>query len=181
MRPPRRSSAAFGLFAALLAAPAAAVAAPAGSSAVALDRGSLVAYVADADNEALHRVDLVSGSVATTPLGCAPAEVLVLAEDRVAVSLRGCNEVQVLDLDAAGEGTVAARAVVPAEPWGLARGPRGALLVTSAYGRALTALDGESLAERFSLRLPREAPGFGRDDRARGDRALAGGVEVEDL
>ena len=160
MRLPRRSPAAFGLFAALFAAPAAAFAAPAGSSAVALDRGSLVAYVVDADNEALHRVDLVSGSVATTPLGCAPAEVLVLAEDRVAVSLRGCNEVQVLDLDAAGEGTVAARAVVPAEPWGLARGPRGALLVTSAYGRALTALDGESLAERFSLRLPREPRGI---------------------
>ncbi|MDI1451795.1 hypothetical protein [Polyangium sp. 6x1] len=160
MRPPRRTLALGGLFAALLAAPAAADAAPARSSAVALDREALVAYVADADNEALHRVDLVSGSVSTTPLGCAPAEVLVLAEDRVAVSLRGCNEVRVLDVDAAGEGTVAARAVVPAEPWGLAVGPRGALLVTSAYGRALTALDAESLAQRFSLRLPREPRGI---------------------
>ncbi|MDI3288585.1 hypothetical protein [Polyangium sp. 15x6] len=160
MRPPRRTLASFGLFATLLAAPAAAAAAPARSGAVALDRDALVAYVADADNEALHRVDLVSGSVATTPLGCAPAEVLVLAEDRVAVSLRGCNEVRVLDVDAAGEGTVAARAVVPAEPWSLAVGPRGALLVTSAYGRALTALDAESLATRFSLRLPREPRGI---------------------
>jgi len=134
-------------------------AAPRGGS-VALDRSSLVAYVADADNEALHRVDLVSGSVSTTNLGCAPAEVLLLADDRVAVSLRGCNEVRVLDLDAAGEGIVAARAEVAAEPWGLALGPRGALLVTSAYGHALTALDAESLAPRFSLPLPREPRGI---------------------
>ncbi|MRG93105.1 hypothetical protein [Polyangium spumosum] len=160
MRPPRRTLAAFGLLSALVCAAPSADAATARSSAVALDRASLVAYVADADNEALHRVDLVSGSVATTPLGCAPAEVLVLAEDRVAVSLRGCNEVRVLDLDAAGEGIVAASATVAAEPWSLAPGPRGALLVTSAYGRALTALDAESLAVRFTLPLPREPRGL---------------------
>jgi len=164
MRPSRRTLALGSLFAALVVVPtasaSAAAATPPRSSAVTLDRNALVAYVADADNEALHRVDLVTGSVATTSLGCAPAEVLLLAEDRVAVSLRGCNEVRVLELDAAGEGTTLARAEVAAEPWSLAIGPRGALLVTSAYGRALTALDAESLAPRFSLRLPREPRGI---------------------
>ena len=127
--------------------------------AVVLDRDNLVAYVADGDNQALHRVDLTTGGVATTPLGCAPQELLLIAPDRIAVSLRSCNEVRVLDIDIAGEGTTAARASVPAEPWGLALTPRGELLVTSAHGRALTALDAETLAPRFSLALGREPRG----------------------
>lgn len=124
-----------------------------------VDRDKLVAYVADADNSALHRVDLISGFVQTTPLGCAPAEVLLVSSDRVAVSMRGCNEVRLLDIDAEGSGTVASRATVAAEPWGLALGPRGALLVTSAFGHSLTALDAETLATRFSLPLGREPRG----------------------
>lgn len=128
-------------------------------STVALDRDNLVAFVADSDNQALHRVDLVSGSVVTTPLGCVPSDVLLLSSDRVAVAMRGCNEVRVLDIDAAGEGTTAARTNVPAEPWGLALGAGNALFVTSAYGRALTALDAESLSTRYSVPLAREPRG----------------------
>lgn len=132
---------------------------PRGST-VALDRDNLVAYVADSDNQALHRVDVVTGSVVTTPLGCAPADVLLLASDRVAIAMRGCNEVRIVDINAAGEGTTAARVDVPTEPWGLALGTGNALFVTSAYGRALTALDAESLAPRFSIPLAREPRGI---------------------
>jgi mono/diheme cytochrome c family protein len=132
---------------------------PRGST-VALDRENLVAYVSDSDNQALHRVDLVTGSVATTPLGCVPADVLLLSADRVAIAMRGCNEVRVLDMNAAGEGTTALRTEVPAEPWGLALGAAHSLFVTSAHGRALTSLDSESLATRFSVPLPREPRGI---------------------
>lgn len=124
--------------------------------AVAIDRQAHLAYIADADNAALHRVDLSSGDVATTPLACAPQEVLLVAEDRVAVSLRGCGKVQLLELNAAGDAEEIASAPVPAEPWGLAVTPAGTLLVTSAWGRALTALDAETLSPRFTLDLPRE-------------------------
>lgn len=126
---------------------------------VALDQSSLVAYIADRDNRALHRVDLVSGSVTTTALRCAPEQVLVLDSDRVAVTLRECNEVEVLAMSATGEGFELGHANVAAEPWGLAIGPSGTLLVTSAFGRTLTALDTESLTARFSLPLAREPRG----------------------
>lgn len=132
---------------------------PRGSS-VALDRDNLVAYVADSDNQALHRVDLVSGSVDTTPLGCVPGDVLLLSSDRLAIAMRGCNEVRILDIDATGQGTTTARVDVAAEPWSMALGANNALFVTSAYGRTLTTLDAESLALRNSLPLAREPRGI---------------------
>lgn len=153
-------------------------------STVALDRESLVAYVADSDNQALHRVDLITGSVVTTPLGCVPADVLLLSADRVAVAMRGCNEVRVIDVNAAGEGATALRAEVPAEPWGLALGAGGSLFVTSAYGRALTSLDSESLATRFSVPLAREPRGIAVSPdglRAFVTHAVGDAVSVVDL
>src|SRR5262245_58960954 len=131
----------------LVGAPRREAAPPRGGS-LTLDRAELVAYVADADNAALHRVDLVSGDVVTTPLACAPQEVLLLGRGRVAVSLRGCGQVQVLEIDPAGAGGVVASAKVPSEPWGLARAPSGEVLVASAWGHALTSLDAETLAIR---------------------------------
>jgi DNA-binding beta-propeller fold protein YncE len=149
-----------GAVAAVLSLPAAALAAPpARGGAVVLDRDALVAYVADADNEALHHVDLSSGFVTTTKLACAPEQVALLGDGLVAVSLRACNRVDVLAVDLAGEGTVVASAEVAPEPFGLAVTPGGDLLVTSAWGHALTLLDGETLATRFSVDLPREPRG----------------------
>jgi DNA-binding beta-propeller fold protein YncE len=124
--------------------------------AVAVDRGAFVAYVADADNAAIHRVDLISFEVVTTPVACAPEQVLLLGEGRVAVSLRACNRVGVYAFDAAGEGTEVASAEVASEPWGLAATPGGDVLVTSAWGHTLTALGGDDLAPRFTLDLARE-------------------------
>lgn len=156
---------------------------PRGST-VALDRDNLVAYVADSDNQALHRVDLVAGSVVTTPLGCVPADVLLLSSDRVAVAMRGCNEVRLVDINAAGEGTTASRVEVPTEPWGLALGAGNALFVTSAYGRTLTALDAQSLAHRYSIPLAREPRGVAITSdglRAFVTHAVGDAVSVVDL
>jgi DNA-binding beta-propeller fold protein YncE len=126
------------------------------AGAVAVDRGAWVAYVADADNAAIHRVDLLSLDVVTTPLACAPEQVLLLGEGRVAVSLRACNRVDVYAFDAAGDGAQIASAEVASEPWGLATTPAGDLLVASAWGHTLTALAAEDLAPRFTLDLARE-------------------------
>jgi DNA-binding beta-propeller fold protein YncE len=127
--------------------------------ALVLDHERLWAFVADADNAALHRVDLSSGDVATTPLPCAPEQVLRVGEARLAVSLRSCQKVALLTLSATGEARVDSTIDVPAEPWGLALAPNGMLLVTSAWGHALTGIDTGTETVRFSLDLPREPRG----------------------
>jgi DNA-binding beta-propeller fold protein YncE len=159
MRSPnhRRLAGAAGLFVSLAVLPAEAAGARGGS--VVIDRAGLVAYVADADNAALHRVDLLSFAVTTTPLACAPEQVAIVGEGRVAVSLRGCNRVEVLAVDASGEGSVVASAPVASEPFGLAVTPSGDVLVTSAWGHALSAFDGATLAPRFVIDLAAEPRG----------------------
>ncbi|HVY46225.1 MAG TPA: cytochrome c peroxidase [Minicystis sp.] len=132
---------------------------PARGGAVVVDHAALAAYVADTDAPALHRVDLLSFEVATTPLPCPAEQALVVDDAHIAVSLRGCDEVALVAIDAAGEGRVVATAKVPVEPWGLARTPGGDVLVTSAWGHALTALDGATLARRFTLDLAKEPRG----------------------
>ncbi len=127
--------------------------------ALVLDRTNLVAYVADADAAALHQVSLSSGDVVTTPLECAPQEIIALSEDRLAVSLRACGKVAFLSIAPSGEATVDGTVDVPAEPWGLAVTPAGMLLVSSAWGHALTAVDVETRQARFSMDLPREPRG----------------------
>src|SRR5262249_42255148 len=124
--------------------------------ALVIDRKALVAYAADTDNRALHRVDLLSAAVVTTDLGCVPEQVVVLGGDRVAVSLRDCNQVALVSIDPTGTGTVTTVANVPSDPWGLALTPGGELLVTSAWGRAVTALDADTLARRWSVDVARE-------------------------
>lgn len=131
---------------------------PRGGSLV-LDRAQLVAYVADADNAALHRVDLTSFDVVTTPLECAPQEIVALGEDTLAVSLRACGKVAFLSVAPSGEATVDGTVDVPAEPWGLAVTPAGMVLVTSAWGHTLTGIDVETRQARFSMDLPREPRG----------------------
>jgi hypothetical protein len=118
--------------------------APARGGSIALDRERLVAFAADADNQAIHRVDLVSGEVSTTALECAPEQIALLGGGRVAVALRGCSKVALLQVDEAGEARVLATRDVPADPWGLAATPDGALLVTSAWGSAVRARGGSA-------------------------------------
>ena len=71
---------------------------PARGGALVLDREHLWAYVADADNAALQRVDLSSGDVVTTALECAPQELLLIGDSHLAVSLRACGKVAFLAL-----------------------------------------------------------------------------------
>ena len=133
--------------------------APSRGGAVALDGEAQVAYVADGDNRALHAVALASGEVTTTPLGGSPEQVILIGDDRLAVTLRDVSEVA---LFARSEGEALAplgSVTVPVEPAGMALSPRGELLVTSAWGRALTSLHAETLEQRWSVPLAREPRG----------------------
>ena len=130
--------------------------------AVATEAGKLrtVAYVADGDEALLHTVDLDRGrEVATTALRGPGEQVLVLADGRVAVTLRQTGEVQVLEPAASVDQALEARCAigVPTEPIALAESPDGAMLaLTSGWARALTVFDSGSLAARWQVKLPRE-------------------------
>jgi mono/diheme cytochrome c family protein len=124
------------------------------------EEGRVLAYVADADDAALYTVDVSSGkTLARTKLRGQPEQLLVLADGRVAAALRDKNAVEVLEPAAGPELGLSPRclAAVPSEPVGLAATPDDkTLLVTSGWGRALTALDGATLAPGRSVELPRE-------------------------
>jgi mono/diheme cytochrome c family protein len=132
------------------------------SSAVALARAGdrTLAYAADADDVALHTFDLDGQrELAVTPLDGAPSQVLVLPDGRVAVTLRDANRVAVLEPAAHDDAPLELRCsiTVPSEPFALARSKRSDLVaVTSAWGRMLTVLDGDSFGRRFSVELPRD-------------------------
>ncbi len=119
-----------------------------------------LAYVTDEDAGALRTFDLGAGEErAVTPLDGAPGQLVVLADGRVAVSLRDRNRVAVFEPAASAAEPLALRcsAAVAAEPVGLSLTPdEGEMLVTSAWGRKLSALDTGTLAKRFDVDLARE-------------------------
>src|SRR5262249_16723457 len=75
--------------------------APRGGSVV-IDRQRQVAYAADADNSAIYRVDLLSAEVTESKLSGSPEQIVLLSEDRLAVTLRDRNQVEILAVDPAG-------------------------------------------------------------------------------
>ena len=120
----------------------------------------VLAYVADADEPTLRTID-VDGSreIATTTLKGRPEQVLVLADGRVAVSLRASNAIEVLEPSARDDAALDSRCVVDtaAEPIALAATPDDrTLLVTSGWAHALTAFDAQSLAALYRVDLPRD-------------------------
>jgi mono/diheme cytochrome c family protein len=135
--------------------------APARGGAVAIDHEALVAFVADADAKALHRVDLLSHEVRTTALPCTPEQALVLDGAHVAVTLRGCSRVAIVSYDDEPDGAVVAAIEVASDPFALASTPGGDILVTSAWGHALTALayDGNLLSVKYTVPLAKEPRG----------------------
>lgn len=157
MRPARILRAALGgLSVALALASSTTAAAASRGSPVLLDEDASHALVADPDGRALHVVDLATDEVVTTPLGATPGDLALLDDGRVAVALRDQNALVVVDR---GTGRVLARQAVPADPWGLAVTPSGDVLVTSTWGRAVTALSAADLSVRWSVGVAREPRG----------------------
>lgn len=132
------------------------------SSSVALVKagGATLAYIADEDDHLLHTIDVDSrASRAVTPLDGAPAQILVLADGRVAVTLRDKNRVQIFEPAAEVTMPLEARCAVPvaAEPFGIAATPDDRqVLVTSAWGKRLSAFDAASMKPAFDVAVNRE-------------------------
>jgi len=149
---------------------------------------STFAYVADEDSHALHTIDVERGTeVATTHLAGSPALALVMADGRVAVTLRDKNKIEVLEPAAQASAPLESRCTVgvAVEPFGLAMTPDDKrLLVTSAFGRKLTVLDAASMRPSFDVQVGREPRAVLVDDR--GERAfvahvVGGKMSVVDL
>ncbi|MFO0593409.1 MAG: hypothetical protein U0441_38060 [Polyangiaceae bacterium] len=147
-----------------------------------------LAYVADEDSQALHTIDVMSArEVATTQLAGAPAQAMVLADGRVAVTLRNKNAVQVLEPGESASDALTSRCVVavPTEPFGLAATPDDAtVLVTSGWAHKLVGLDAADMRATMNVDLPREPRAVLVDDdgkRAFVSHLVGGRVSVIDL
>ena len=105
------------------------------------DGYTTLAYVADADGDQLLTIDVDGGRTrAITPLGGSPAQVLVLADGRVAVTLRDKNRVAILEPASIADDSLTTLCSVKtyAEPYGLALTPDDKrVLVTSAWAKKL--------------------------------------------
>jgi hypothetical protein len=160
-----------------------------GGAAVLARLGSTtLAYTADADDAAIHTFDVDRAvELAVTPLPGAPAQLLVLADGRVAATLTDTNRVIVLEPGERADEPLAALcdAATPAEPWGLAATPDGArLVVTSGWGHALSILDAGSLALQRRVPLPRDPRAVVVEDdgrRAFVAHMVGGRVSIVDL
>ncbi len=147
-----------------------------------------LAYVADEDSQALHTIDVMAGrEVATTSLGGAPAQAMVLADGRVVVTLRSKNAIQVLEPGENASDPLTSRCLltVPTEPFGLAATPDDkTILVTSGWGHALVGFDAAEMTRKLEVDLPREPRAVVVDDdgaRAFVSHLVGGRVSVIDL
>jgi cytochrome c peroxidase len=122
--------------------------------------GRVIAYVADADEPTLHTIDVdAHNEIAATRLKGRPEQVLVLADGRVAVTLRSSNAVEVLEPAPQENAPLASRCVVdtPAEPIALASTPDDTtVVVTSGWGHALSAFDAHNFAPKFEVKVARD-------------------------
>jgi DNA-binding beta-propeller fold protein YncE len=124
-----------------------------------IDRERLVAWAADADNHAIHRLDLLSSAITTTPIDGAPEQIALLDGDRIAVTVRDRHRVEIFASDAAGALSEIGSADVPADPFGIAVTAAHRILVTSALTHAVTAIDDESFDVQWSVDVGREPRG----------------------
>ncbi|MFT3766470.1 MAG: c-type cytochrome [Minicystis sp.] len=159
-----------------------------GAAVLARIGGTTIAYAADADDDAIHTFDVDRATeLAVTLLPGAPAQILVLADGRVAATLSDRNRVIVLEPGERADEPLAVLcdAAMPAEPWGLAATPDGArLVVTSGWGRALSVVDAGSLELQRKVILSRDPRGVVVDDdgrRAFVTHMVGGRMSIVDL
>lgn len=159
-----------------------------GAVALARSGDGTIAYVADEDDRSVHTIDVSGGRArATTRLSGAPARVLVLADGRVAVTLRDKNRLQVFEPGGSVDEPLQALCSVktPVEPVGLAATPDDAtIVVASAWARKLTGYAADTMAVRFNndvLREPRDVVVDDSGQRAFVAHVVGGKVSVVDL
>ena len=118
-----------------------------------------IAYVANTDDATLHTLDIdTRRELATTELRGAPNLLFLTRDGRLFVSYRERSRLGVFEVGEPNEPLELVEEVeVPVEPVGLAALPdESTLLVTSGWGRALSAWDMKDLEPRWKVRLERE-------------------------
>ncbi len=157
------------------------------SVALASEGKATYAYIADEDSNAIHTFDVGEARpIAKTNLSGAPAQVLVLEDGRVAVTLRDKGEVQILEPAGADKPLVGlCKRAVPDEPFGLAATPDDSkVLVTSAWAHKLSVLDEGTFEPLATHELEREPRAVLVDDsgkRAFISHAVGSNVSIVDL
>lgn len=120
----------------------------------------IVAYVLHEDDRSIHAVDIDAGKqLGVTPVSGTPSSLVVLADGRLAVTMRDTNRLELLEPGGAASDPLALRCslAVPSEPVSLATSPDGATLaVTSAWGHKLVAFDVPTMKMRAEVDVPRE-------------------------
>ncbi len=127
----------------------------------------VVAYVVHEDDRAIHAVDVRGKEVAVTALDGVPSSVLVMADGRVAVTLRDKSRLQLFEPGARPTDALSLRCslAVPTEPVALAESRDGATLaVTSAWAHKLVAFDVASMKPRVEVDVAREPRAVVVDD-----------------
>ncbi len=121
--------------------------------------GRTLAYAADEDDWAVHVVDVdARKELGSAALDGRPSQLIFLPDGRLAVLLRDRSQIAVMEPGERPE-ELETRCVVgtAAEPVALARTPDDTtLLVTSGWGRTLTAFDAGKITKSFEVSLPRE-------------------------
>jgi DNA-binding beta-propeller fold protein YncE len=131
-------------------------------SAVALVRAGdrLLAYVADTDSRSVHTISIDEGrELVRTRVDGEPRQLLVLTDGRVAATLSDGTRIAVFEpaADPSAPLVPLCTREVAAEPWGLALAPdESKLVVTSAWGSALTVLDASTMGVQRVVPLPRD-------------------------
>lgn len=157
------------------------------SSTVALVRDGqrAFAFIADEDTRRIAVVDLEQKrEIAHAELEGVPSELLVTAGGSVAVALPELSKVSVLTFDGKNVEPLC-NVAAPSEPVSLALTPDAQhLLVTSAWGHALTSYGAKDLAQQYSMQLGRDPRAIAIEDsgrRAFVSHAVGGTVSVVDL
>lgn len=122
--------------------------------------GRTVAYVADEDDGLVRVIDVDDGrELSSVRLGGVPGQIAMRKDGRLLATVRDTSQVLVLSGGGSAESPLAIdkRVDVPADPVGLALSADGAtLVVTSAWGRAVTVLDASTLVVKAEHAVARE-------------------------
>ncbi|MBX3185603.1 MAG: cytochrome C peroxidase [Labilithrix sp.] len=125
--------------------------------------GKTLAYVADEDDGFVRVIDVDDGQeISNLRLGSTPGQLVMRGDGKLLAALRDASQIVLLG----GGGTPSSKLVVerrvdvPTEPVGLALSPDEAtLVVTSAWGKAVSVLDARTLEKRAEHTVAREPRG----------------------
>jgi len=128
--------------------------------------GKTLAFVADEDAQAVIVVDVdTKKELGTHKLSSKPSQLVILADGRVAVTLRDASKLQILH--PASDGTFADGCAVDtdAEPIALAVSPDAStLLVTNGWGHSVQAFETSGFTKKARIDVPREPRSVVIDD-----------------